>query len=256
MAASWRLTAWLAFVAIVTEAAAALVMYMLSSLYLSVTTNNRRSFWENIAFTFAVVSIQAIFHSYKVYLGDKCSIYWRKALVDHLQANVPALYDRPVPNTDQRITQDVDMLCSELYQLVERTIVLPVSIAFYSVYLVMHFGLIPWLCCILYFVMGAAISSAFATRIVQLVYQQGQFEGDFRLLHSHFMTHKLLIQLLGGGVPEQANLKQAFNMIIWNRQSIILHTLYLNVCTNWFAYAGAIGKPVLLLLALRRHDEN
>lgn len=250
MSASWRLTLWMGVISLVSEGMGAVVMYEMSNLYLTITTNNRHSFWWHITLSLSFITCQAVLHSYKTYLSEKCSVFWRKNLVDYLHCELVAVYGQPVTNTDQRCTQDADLLSSELATLIEKTIVLPCVILFYSGYVLVHFGLIAWIACVLYFLLGAMLSNLLAHKIVTLVYDQGQYEGDFRLFHSHYMSHRRLITLLLGGLPEQLVLKQSFNLLIWNKQSIILHTLYLNLCTNWFAYAGAVVTYFIVGLSI------
>eukprot|EP01031_Cornospumella_fuschlensis_P026902 gene26902-32509_t len=167
-------------------------------------------------------------------------------MIKYVHRNVRDVYDKQVSSTDQRVTQDIDAFCEKLAELLEKLVVSPVMLLFYSIYLAITFGVLAVIACLIYFVVGSSLSSLFTNAIIDLVYKQSQFEGEFRLHHSHYMLHQSVIRLLLGGTSEVTKLNAIFTSLIENKVSLVRTTLNLNLITNWFAHAGGIVSYIII----------
>lgn len=179
----WKLPLLLTVSLVLYEVAAVKVMTVLSKLYSSVSSQNRDLFWTTLGYSIAVVTVISIFKSMCSFASDSCALRWRSFLVEYMQdsyilrsqsQNTLAL---SIDGIDQRITQDVDLFTSKCATLLSQVMLLPLVIAFYSVYLAVSFGWITVAICFSYFVVGCIGGSSLARRLVNLTYLQEFYEG-------------------------------------------------------------------------------
>jgi ABC-type uncharacterized transport system fused permease/ATPase subunit len=151
---------------------------------------------------------------------------------------------RVITNIDQRITTDVDTFCDNSVKILEKLIITPFVILFYTLYLSIFFDFFSPVLCFVYFLVGGFICHSFARRIISIGYIQSQFEGDFRLLHISFLESLESVILLFGGRSEEKQLAKQFQSLLQNKASLIWGEYILNFFTNWFDYAGTTGTSL------------
>ncbi|RYH19899.1 hypothetical protein EON65_25325 [archaeon] len=246
----WWLSVLLGATSLAAEISSAAVMYLLPNFYLAITDDNQTEFWRLVCIALVMITLVSILYSIKTYLSGICQVNWRVSLIKYMHSNIRSVYDKLASSTDQRVTQDVDSFCEQLADLLEKLIVSPVMLVFYSVYLAVTFGVLAVLACLVYFAIGSVLSNLFSNAIMSLVYRQSHYEGEFRLHHSHYMLHQSVIRLLFGGSSEVSEMNLIFSSLMENKLSLIKSILNLNLVTNWFAHAGGIVSYIIIGCAI------
>eukprot|EP01031_Cornospumella_fuschlensis_P026253 gene26253-31713_t len=221
-------------------------MYLLPEFYVAITDDNKTAFWRLVCVAIIMITAVSVLYSLKTFLSGICQVNWRVSMIKYVHGNIRNVYDKQVSSTDQRVTQDIDAFCEKLADLLEKLVVSPFMLLFYSIYLAITFGVLAVIACLFYFAVGSSLSSLFTDTITDLVYKQSQFEGEFRLHHSHYMLHQSVIRLLLGGTTEVTKLNSIFTSLIENKVSLVRTTLNLNLVTNWFAHAGGIVSYIII----------
>lgn len=244
----WVMPALLILGSIGYEIVSLRIMGVLSSIYRSVSTQDMPMFYNTLLTACIVVALISTLKSFVAFASDTCAIQWRSCIVDCIQYGYSMCGFKEdhgigrVDTVDQRITQDADRLTAQLAKLFATTAVLPGVILFYAIYLAVLFGPVVPLLCVLYFVLGSAVSYFMARGIVGTVYHQEQLEGAFRATHYRAQLYKHEIFLLGGEYAEYLLMSKDYDRLVCNTQVLIRYRFWLNMFTNWFAYTGSIGK--------------
>lgn len=229
------------------ELSSILIMTVISSFYLSITSQDMSAFLSSLWRAVLVVTLVSVCQSGKTFAVDITALQWRTRLVTMLHCHLntsPAwtlVVATQIENIDQRMTQDVYRLTLKLATLLGTTLTLPFIIVFYTYYLIILFGPIAPLACFIYFIIGAALTHMQARKIIPLVYNQEAQEGYFRSRHVHFKQYQESIMFLRGGETEVSLLDEAFQALRRSVQRLIYTQLSLNLIVNWFSYFGSIG---------------
>jgi ABC-type uncharacterized transport system fused permease/ATPase subunit len=242
------LSAFLCIFSLIGEVLSALVMFVYSDIYSSLAENNQNMFWRTISAAIIIVLLQAVVQAMKIFFRLRLALAWRTSLINKLQEKLlyllelgsSHLKELPIPNLDQRVTQDSTDFTEQTSELLEKFVVIPFCIVYYSFYLIDSFGFIVPLLCFLYFLMGFGISYIISQFILPFVYQQGKLEGDFRFLHTLLMQHWQMIEIQQGGDIELDKTKNQFERLKRNKIQLINRQFLLNWSTQSFAYAGSI----------------
>ena len=288
----WLMPLALLISACIFEVVSTWIMDILANLYLAVSSEDIHLFRKTLISAAFIVSLLSILKALKAYSQNICAIEWRYHIVSalhrgyfslnrmrywvddygngndtvsascshwflkwcHKEATVTST-QKPShfpDNMDQRMTQDADMLCSEAAELMAALIVLPLVIGYYSFHLAELFGLLVPLLCFAYFAVGLAVSSAIAWQMATRMYRQERLEGDLRFAHAHCRLNDESIWLLRGQAFQRILLQSKFILALKNRLWLIKRGFWLGLFTNWFEYAGAIGKRFVGIVCSNR----
>lgn len=254
-------------------------MYTTSMIFQSLNEGNQLVFMQYLLLSFLGVTIQSLIYAGKLFSRDMCAVQWREAIVELLHQRMFSMArDRrhlfqtlflatgslssfevkgnsisssgtnsssPLTSIDQRITMDVDSLCTELVEILEKTLIAPFVIVFYIGWLAYYIGWYAPIACFLYFVVGAAVCHSLTRPIIPLGVLQSQFEGTFRYLHIYFLDSLECIIELCGGAYERRQMRKSFQHVIENKSQLIWKEFFLNIGMNWFEYGGTTGKTNL-----------
>ena len=124
-------------------------MTVVADFYLTVTSNDSSKFMYTLRKACVVIAIMSVCKSYQTFCRDKCALQWRENLVDYLhrryfthldQSSFARSETTSIPeiitcNPEQRISQDVDKLTTEVAKIFDKLLISPVLILFYSYYL-------------------------------------------------------------------------------------------------------------------------
>ena len=203
------------------ELLSVLVMFTISSIYESVSSSNTIMFYRTILISLFIYSFIALIKSYKTYYTELLALNMRIVLVNVLynnNINILNNNNKSLDNLDQRTSQDIDELTQLLSKLYENINILPLIILFYTVYLFYLCGYIAPLLCYIYMTIGVTISSIYSKKIVNLVYLQELFEGNFRKWQINLFANIEEIVLL-------KSIKYEINKIILKFQDLSTHSL-------------------------------
>ncbi|CAF3652243.1 unnamed protein product [Rotaria socialis] len=157
----------------------------------------------------------------------------------------------PIDNPDQRITQDVDLLCRTLSIIIPLILISPFTIAYYSYLTWKVTGYYGPLSIILYFVIWTCINKVFISAVSRTIFRQNICEGNFRFLHAQIRTHNEPIAFYNGGPFEHQRFDNYFVKtlvpLLYRRT---IQEFFLSLSTNLFDYIGSILSYLLLALAI------
>lgn len=220
-------------------------MSILSKLYSSVASRDMEMFWNTLIYSMLVIIVISLIKSLINYMTDTCSLYWRTYIMQYIHKfytiRIEEILNSNIDGIDQRITQDVERLCTKSSQFLTEVMILPFVILFYSFFLVIKFGLITLGICLMYFTIGYIISFFLSSQLNKLTYLQEKYEGEFRSIHVQYQLHSESIMLLRGQYFESKAMQMKYQTLYDNKQLFIQKSLMLNIFTNFFSYAGSIG---------------
>lgn len=145
-----------------------------------------------------------------------------------------------IENVDQRVTQDVDKLCTQSATLLSTVVITPGLIVFYMCYLWRLFGWVAPTACVVYFILSAIVTTILTKSLAALIYRQEKLEGYFRLNHMLYRIYIESIALLKASSYEDSRLQGSFKEVYDNQKRTINVRFPLYLATNWFSYFGAI----------------
>lgn len=255
-------------VAIICELLSIAIMYCISALLVSFSSNQMQVFLYNAAVGLGIVSVQAIATAYRTYLRDSLALQLRVRMTSillylqeeyvlgcsHLHSSgsksSSTLLTQRITGIDQRMSQDIVDCTERMAQLYEKLIMLPFIIAFYSFYLVKSLGLLSVGLCLAYFLLGFTTSKLFTPNIVRYTIYFAQFEGFARSILLSFVQNYATITLLHGGVVELKILQTFLQQVFLSRKTMIEKELQLRCSTMWFAYTGSIVSYLIVGVSL------
>lgn len=243
--------AWILIaLALCSEGCGVAIMFTTATLFATVLNQRSGQFWGQVVLAVFCVSLQALIAASQSYVTGLLALRWRFSLVSSLHISLAAVLDREthslqkggiLTNQDQRVSQDVDNLTLCLAQMLQKVAILPFTFSFYTIYLIVYFGVSVPFYCFLYFIVGYWLCWRLSLRIAPYIYRQGQLEGDFRLTHTSLMQEWMSILFLQGGEAELAQASRDFEAVASNQKQVLLKQYHVGLATQWFAYFGSIG---------------
>lgn len=272
------------------ELFAAYIMNVISSFYLSISSDDRAAFisclWTSL-FVVTVISLCVTFNKISI---DACALQWREDLTAVLQndflgtqrksysllrgvdshASAPST-SAPAPattagrggegshadkppssfdNPDQRIVQDPEKFANIMARILAKLVPLPAIIVYYTWYLWSLYGWVVPLSCYVYFVVSASITSALTHRLVAVIYAQDKLEGDLRFFHARYRINAESIAFISGERAELNKINGAFGKVCDNLRVLVVQRIPLYFFVTWFSYLGSIGMKYMLFLSI------
>ena len=87
-----------------------------------------------------------------------------------------------------------------------------------------------------YFIVGSLANKFLMNPLVNLIYQQEKFEGDFRTLHLNLRSNCEQVALLNGERTEMEYLNNKFDTLINNKRSIVKKQFFLDCNSLFFIF--------------------
>ncbi|KAI1287472.1 Lysosomal cobalamin transporter ABCD4 [Halotydeus destructor] len=219
-------------------------------------------FWvQTIKSTVLVVIIAGV-KSSREYIASSLYVTWRKILTINIQRlyfSDDNYYDvntlnqneaTKIDNPDQRITQDVDQMCTYLSQAVPLLVISPFIIVYYSYDSYQTTGLVGPAGCFGYFLLTTGVSKVLMSPIIQNVYAKERAEGNFRFQHLHIRTQSESIAFMFGSRLEEKITMTHFKALIQSMESLILRQFLLGIAVNITSYFGSIVSFLVLAVPL------
>eukprot|EP01135_Chromosphaera_perkinsii_P008191 Nk52_evm13s1178 gene=Nk52_evmTU13s1178 len=158
--------------------------------------------------------------------------------------------DGRVDNPDQRITADVNGFTSQFFNLMQKIILLPLVIAYYTVLCEDSMGYLGPVTIYGFFVVSVVVNKLLMSPLVSLVYRQEEKEGNFRYHHVKVRTEAESIAFYHGSLNEHYNLTLKLEDVLGVQNSIVIRSFILSMSTNFFDYVGSILSYCIIAIPL------
>jgi ABC-type uncharacterized transport system fused permease/ATPase subunit len=230
------------------------VMDVIGQFYDSMAKRESRKFVASLTFAMVTVSALAILKSLVFLTSEICSLQWRFDLTNfvhsiyfkpmHIRRNIFSCIntDLNLDNCDQRISQDIMDWSQKAAELLQKMIVLPALIVFYTSIVYHALGFLPTFICYAYFGFTTVISTYSVRLISSLVFVQLRLNADFRSIHKEYFIRCSEIQLMQSEDFEARKIDEIFQYAIKNQAKIAIFNFFLSFIVNFFEYSGSIGR--------------
>ncbi|CAI5478364.1 unnamed protein product [Closterium sp. Yama58-4] len=155
-----------------------------------------------------------------------------------------------IDNPDQRITEDIHRFAEQVSLLLSRTVTAPLTVLYYSCWVVSLIGPTGLLIILLFFTIGAVITRRVMSPVAALVAEQERREAEFRMAHVRVKERSEDILFSRGGDAEARQLSAELAAVLANQEKLVWRYLKLGITTKVFDYAGvavnylALAAPV------------
>eukprot|EP01032_Pedospumella_encystans_P017256 gene17256-19674_t len=188
-------------------------MGILSGLYRAVSDKDLRLFETTLQKALFIVFVLAFLKAISNYCNDLCAIRWRAYLVEHIHGKY-AQYSASVQNGSGK---DIDTKDQRITQDIDRL---------------------------------TTKAAKLVADVIVLPAVVEQLEGEFRQSHCLAQQHEEEVYLLRGEAEETRRMQMSFKLLLENSYTLVTRRFWVNVCTHWFAYAGAIVNYVVVGVAI------
>ncbi|KAI8145713.1 ATP-binding cassette sub-family D member 4-like protein [Fennellomyces sp. T-0311] len=153
-------------------------------------------------------------------------------------------------NPDQRIAQDIDKFADSLRQIVEKLIIAPILVAYYTWKCWSVTGAMGPLLIYGYFVLGSVLSQVLIRPIVNAVVCKERTEGNFRFLHVRLRQFAEAIAFSRGEQEEHARAKDSLDNLLDAQRKIVNRELPLHLSNESFSYFGSILSYLIVAMPI------
>ncbi|XP_052273117.1 lysosomal cobalamin transporter ABCD4-like isoform X2 [Dreissena polymorpha] len=231
-----------------------------SKYYKALGEKDHSAFWRLTGIAVSLIVSEAFIKSTTLYISTYLYLQWRDNITRHLHQKYfkEVLYyainvvDKSVDNPDQRITQDVDKLCSTLSQIMAPLIISPFTIAYYIYKSHQSSGYLGPVSVLVFFIIGTVFNKLLMSPVVRLVFLREKMEGNFRYKHMQIRSNSESAAFYRSGKIEEGRTNHHLANLINTQRRLILREYALNFSVNTFDYLGsilsyiAIGVPIFL----------
>lgn len=151
-------------------------------------------------------------------------------------------------SSDQRITQDLDLLTRSLGSILRAVFEGPLQIGYYGY---LSIATITWYSPLLivgYWIVAYVVNMLLMSPSVRYVFRQEQLEGHFRFGHVRVRTHSESIALNTAGRREHDIANVTFSSLMRNRWHLISWETAVTTATNVFAYFASVINYTIIAL--------
>ncbi|TPP39733.1 ATP-binding cassette subfamily D (ALD) member 4 [Fasciola gigantica] len=210
------------------------------------TQSYHRFIWTvrlSVVYVFGISTIIAV----RSLVSGHLALCFRENLTEYLQRRyfvrrnyytVTNLVE--MDNPDQRFTQDVDVTCNLLSEIIPTLLINPILVVFYTYKCVEKAGWLGPISAYVLFVVFALITHLLTAWTSTAIYEQERQEGNFRFLHTQFRCDSESAAFLDLGQSEHCFAKSAFERLLHafrvkvNRKPVLLYV------TQMSAYTGGV----------------
>ncbi|XP_064600935.1 lysosomal cobalamin transporter ABCD4-like [Liolophura sinensis] len=236
-----------------------------SKFYKVLGDKDRSGFISHSVTALLLILAEAFIKSTLTYATNVMYITWRKGLCLYLhsqyfknvlfyQVNV---LEKKVDNPDQRITQDVDKMCSAFSQILTPLIISPFTIGYYLYQAYSSTGYIGPVSVVCFFLVATVINKFLMSPVVNYVYKQERMEGNFRFKHMQMRTHSESVAFYRSGSLEEEKTNHRLENLIQTQHGLIRREYALNFFINICDYVGSILSYIALAVPIfaGRYDD-
>ncbi|KXS09166.1 hypothetical protein M427DRAFT_64704 [Gonapodya prolifera JEL478] len=145
-----------------------------------------------------------------------------------------------VDNPEQRITQDVEGVMEMLRIILEKLIITPLTVIYYTYRTFTVSGIVGPVAIYSYFIISSLATRYLLAPLVPLIFRKQQLEGDYRFLHTHVRTNAEPIAVLGGEGTERHHLSNSLETLLAWQRKVVDKDAVLKIGTEFVGYMGSI----------------
>lgn len=199
-------------------------------------------------------ALNTVLLTFSEFLRGKCAVIWRERLTNRAHmayfqenafGNVPH-----VDNCDQRITSEIEKLCSTCSLVILKASGSPLKILFYGYLTSTYTGIVSVSLVVVFFCCSIVLQKAVALPLANVLQQVEKAEGDFRAGHMRVKEQSTDISLQQDQSAEKTavgkllqHALRAQNSAIWKRSALV-------GVTKCIDYTGSILNYVLVSAAI------
>eukprot|EP01025_Chloroclados_australasicus_P028012 TRINITY_DN2771_c0_g4_i1.p1 TRINITY_DN2771_c0_g4~~TRINITY_DN2771_c0_g4_i1.p1 ORF type:complete len:820 (+),score=47.07 TRINITY_DN2771_c0_g4_i1:97-2556(+) len=220
---------------------------------------DKQAFGRAVGMTIIIYAGAVVCSSTAKWLSDFLAVRWRRTLAHKMHT----LYctdmkfywikfnQEQIDNPDQRLTDDLKLLCSTMGDLAYTLSAVPFNLAIY-IYLVVRIysSWTPIFIAAGFCVVGTAIQRTVMTKIANLVFTQEIMEGNLRKAQMRLRQEADSIAMYCSWKEELSNINMELNNAIINQRKIVMWSWLLGAITKTLDYTGATLNYVCLALVV------
>mmetsp|Transcript_32849 Transcript_32849/g.82494 ORF Transcript_32849/g.82494 Transcript_32849/m.82494 type:complete len:696 (+) Transcript_32849:175-2262(+) len=226
---------------------------VIGGFYTALENQDRSMFFSVLGMSSVILLASALLDSTIKFITSMLAYCWRETMTHFVHSkyfekmlyyNVTHLLDNP----DQRITQDVENWTSTAAVSMSKVLTAPLVIILYTGLSAYQIAWYAPLIVYAYFFVGVFVNRLIMNPIVQLVFQQGQLEGNFRYAHVRIRTSAEAIALYGGQEKEKKMADARFRQLLKNKFRVLRWHWGLTSTSNLFSYLGTLVNYTIIAL--------
>ncbi|KAK9816885.1 hypothetical protein WJX72_006703 [[Myrmecia] bisecta] len=223
------------------------------SFYRILVDDRQAEFWITVSWTASLYAAATLIQATTDWLCEWLALRWRGTLASRLQQQychgLNFLHAGEVcDNPDQRLTTDLEVLCTTLGQAAKVGVAAPFKIAYYAAWMYTIAGLGPLLMVAAFFCMGSLVQRLLMGPVARLVYRQEQREGDFRFAHAWLRQQAEEVALCQAGLAIQAYLDATLAAALANQARLVVWHWLLSLSTYGIEYSGALLNYICIAI--------
>jgi ATP-binding cassette subfamily D (ALD) protein 4 len=148
--------------------------------------------------------------------------------------------DQSLDNPDQRMTSDVNHLCTSYGDIIANLVIVPFTISYYTYDSAVRTGWMGPTAMFGYFFVSTFVNKLLMSPIVNLTAVQERREGDFRFKHVSVRVNSESLAFHGSSRVESAKSDSKLHSLCAAQQRLYNRQFLLDLATNAFAYLGSV----------------
>ncbi|CAL1526890.1 unnamed protein product [Lymnaea stagnalis] len=248
----WSSSVWLTFFLLLLSLLEQVVIYFIglvpSKYYKIFLDSDEDAFRKHLLYSVGLILAEAFILSTKSYVGSLLYITWRGSVCSalHKEYFKDILYyklnvvEKTIDNPDQRITQDVDRMCSTFSLILVPIIITPFTTGYYFYQCWNVTSYLGPVSALLFFVVFTIINKILMSPVVKYFYLQQKREGDFRFHHMQIRTNSESAAFYRAGEVEKLKANQKLRNLLKAQGRLIRWEYALNYFINTADYLGSI----------------
>jgi ATP-binding cassette subfamily D (ALD) protein 4 len=176
--------------------------------------------------------------------GGWLALVMRRSLTVQLHSDLlKNLYDLKsvdLDNPDQRITQDVDKLALAVGYILEKIVISPLLMVYYTVQLVQIDGWNAPLCLLAFFIVSMLISRVLIGPMARIIFKKEEKEGDLRYVHLRLLNSVDQVCFLTGQNAEKKVLDSKLVDLLIYQKYLIYWQMLMSFFTGTLDYLGTL----------------
>jgi ATP-binding cassette subfamily D (ALD) protein 4 len=186
--------------------------------------------------------------------GGWLSLLMRRSLTFQLHSELLRnLYDLKsvdLDNPDQRITQDVDKLALAVGYILEKIVVSPLLIVYYTIQLVQIDGWNAPLSLFAFFILSMIVSRVVIGPMARVIFKKEEKEGNLRYVHLRLLNSVDEVCFLNGQNAEKNILDSKLIDLLKYQKYLIYWQMLISFLTGTLDYLGTLISYTVVALPI------
>eukprot|EP00210_Caulerpa_lentillifera_P000505 g488.t1 len=183
---------------------------------------DRQGFWSLCRHATILFVISACLYAFMQFLAEYFAYLWRERLTRFIlelySQNKHFYWLEKIDNPDQRIAQDLSLLCDTLGKLLKELAAVPYNLIYYTHLVYQQLQSVKIMLMVYAWFIGGTLFFKFLVRpSANLLFAQEAKEGDFRKGMLRFGQYKKEIAVMHGAQNEKQHLLSKLNLVLWHQ---------------------------------------